>query len=63
MEISAKNYAKLIGVSNKAPLTSSRNARRKKERKLSKELGKDFSAKQVKVIAQHDKRGMITITS
>ncbi|MEA5402161.1 hypothetical protein VB776_04515 [Arcicella sp. DC2W] len=62
MEISAKDYSRLIGLkSPKTPMISERNVRRKKERKLAKELGKDFSTSEVKIIAKHDNRNKITI--
>lgn len=62
MEITAKTYSKLIGVSGNRPLASTRNARRKKERKLAKELGSDFSQREVEIIAKYDDRNKITIT-
>lgn len=62
MEISAKDYSRLIGFkSPKTPIISERNVRRKKERKLARELGKDFSNSEIKFIAKHDDRNKITI--
>ncbi len=62
MEISAKDYSRLVGhKSPKTPIISERNIRRKKERKLAKELGSDFSTSEVKIIAKYDNRNKITI--
>lgn len=62
MEITVKDYARLIGLkSPKTPIISERNVRRKKERKLARELGKDFSKSEIKFIAKHDDRNKITI--
>lgn len=62
MEISAKTHAKLMGVSTNHILVSSRSLKRIKERKLRKELGSDFSQREIETIAKHDTRNRITIT-
>lgn len=48
MEISGVKFMELNGLKDKQVIVSTRHARRIKERRLRKELGKNFNEKEVK---------------
>ena len=62
MEISIKDWKLLIGFSPyQNTIHTNRSIRRKKERKFKKALGPEFSTKEIKFIAENDKREVITL--
>ena len=59
--MTAKDLTTLNGLSENQFILSGRNARRKKARKLKKELGGNLSKSMLNTIAQYDSTGMIEI--